>query len=167
MNLNVPKVFWTECSKCCVVMLRFPFLYNTWTLSFVKKHPYTQKQSIWGIIGCVSQLGRTKAWAESVPLHALTSHPLSKTHFHTPLHRAHWRRAHVARKWPYKFAPMELNKMRTSHRSLPEAPTGSHSSTRSSSTHSLKHSMISGPLLPGLTAINALYSASFPVFSGT
>ena len=158
---------WTECSKYCVVMSRFPCLYNIWALNFVMNHPYTKKQSIRAILGGVNQLGRTKARAESVPLHALTSHALSRTHFHTPLHRAHWRRAHVARTWPYKFAQMELNKMRTSHRSLPEAPTGSHSSTRSDSTHSLKHSMISGPFLPGLTALHVLYSASFPVFSGT
>ena len=65
------------------------------------------------------------------------------------------------------FRQMELNKMRTSHRSLPATPTRSHPPTRSDSTYSLKHSMISGPFLPGLTALHVLYSASFPVFSGT
>ena len=87
---------WTECSKWCVVMLRFACLYNTWAETFVMKHPCTPKQSIRAIIGGVHQLGRTKARAESVPLHALTSHALSRTHFDTPLHRAHWIRTHVS-----------------------------------------------------------------------
>ena len=100
---------WTEWSKCCVVMLRFRCLYITWALSFEMKNPCTPKQSIRAIIGGVHQLGRTKARAESVLLHALTSRALSRTHFHMPLHRAHWRRAHVAHTWPYKFAQIELN----------------------------------------------------------
>ena len=31
---------WTKCRKCCVVMLRFPCLYNTWALNFVMKHQF-------------------------------------------------------------------------------------------------------------------------------
>ena len=157
---------WTERSKCCVVMLRFPCWYNTWALNFVMEHPYTPKQFIRAIIGGVQQLGRTKARGESVQFHALTSDALSRTHFHAPLHRARWRRANVLRTWP-DFAQRELNKMRTLHCSLPAAPTGAHSSTRSDSTHSLKHSLISGPFLTGLTALHVLYSASFLVFSWT
>ena len=99
---------------------------------------------------------------KSVPLRTLTSHALSRTHFHTPLHRAHRRRAHISRTWPYKCAQIELNKMRSLHRSLPASL--SHSSTKSYFTHSFKHSMISGPFLPGLTALHVLYSAvrAFP-----
>ena len=59
---------WTECSKCCVVMLRFPCLCNTWALNFVMKYPCIPNQSIRAIIGGVHQLSMTKAWAESVPL---------------------------------------------------------------------------------------------------
>ena len=97
---------WTERSKWRVVMLRFPCLYNTWA------HQISQFE-------VRQKLGRTKARAET--LHALTSHALSRTHFHTSLHRAHWRRARVARTWPYKFAQMEPNKMGTSRRWLPDS----------------------------------------------
>ena len=69
--------------------------------------------------------------------------------------------AHMA----YKFAPMELNKMQISHRSLQKPLTTSHFSTRSEPIRSMKHSMIPGPILRGLTALHVLYSASFPVFS--
>ena len=40
MNLNVPQVF-EQSVECCVVMFRFPCLYNTWALNFVMKVLYT------------------------------------------------------------------------------------------------------------------------------
>ena len=111
-----PSNIWPECSKCCVVMLRSSCLYNTWSLNFVMKHPYTPKQSIRAII---ARTYITRIIDDSLP-HAFALRTLKTS----------TRCAHMA----YKFAPMELNKMPTSHRSLP-VPTGSHSSTRSDSIH--------------------------------
>ena len=136
---------WTECKKWCVVMLRFPCLHNTWALKSAMKHPCTLKRYNWRRIPVTEDqsVGRKCAVARTYIILNI-----ERTSFHTPLHRAYWRRTHAARAWRHEFSQMGLIKIRTSHRSLRSAPTGietrSHSSTRSGSTLSFKHSIAVG-----------------------